>query len=175
MASNLYSRYIPPKNTKMVLQDASAGALAPSEATPTPIQNAPLEPISFRQHSPQQDSIQPTPSSSSKPLKRKHKDGDPLLGDQQPRPKRSKGHKSVLLKRDKSAKKSEKLVNSFFWTSASSCFLLIFTNLQCLAPFHPLPLLPHILPSDSILFLPSRPESSTSRLVMQYTITNEYI
>jgi hypothetical protein len=160
MTSNLYSRYIPTKNTKTVLQDASTSALAPSEATPTQIQSAPLEPVSFRQHSPQQDSIQPMPSSSSKPLRRKHKDDDPRLDDQEPRPKRSKGHKSVLLKRDKSAKKSEKLVNLFFWTSASSCFLLIFTNLQCLTPFPPFPpfpLLPHILPSDSILFLPLRP------------------
>lgn len=127
MSSILYSRYIPPKNSKVAFQYADSN-LTTSETTPSLIQNAPLETTLFRQHSPELPSLQPTPSSPSKPLKRKHKDDVHLLDDQQPRSKRSKGHKSLLLKRNKSAKKSEILVSLLFLCLCSQSFLRTFIN-----------------------------------------------
>jgi hypothetical protein len=114
MASDLYSRYVPPKNTKMALQTPSISTLPASKEAPL-LQHTQLE-----HASPQQPSHRPTPQPSSRPPKRKHENDDHLLLDQ-PRPKQRKGrddishHKALLLKRDKSAKKSEELVSLYFW------------------------------------------------------------
>jgi hypothetical protein len=115
MSSLLYSRYIPPSYAKVAPQHASTSTLAAPEATPSSLQNAPLGPTSIEQDSSQQASTSLTLSLPAKLLKRKRKKDDHLLDGQQPRPKRTKAHKSLLLKRDKSVNKAERLVSFFLW------------------------------------------------------------
>jgi len=115
MSSLLYSRYIPPSYAKVAPQHASTSTLAAPEATPSSLQNAPLGPTSIEQDSSQQASTSLTLSLPAKLLKRKRKKDDHLLDGQQPRPKRTKAHKLLLLKRDKSVNKAERLVSFFLW------------------------------------------------------------
>lgn len=119
MASDHYSRYVPPKNTKKAFQAPSVSTLPASRGTSPVLQHTPLEHTSFQQRSHQQPPHRPTPQPSTNSEKRKHENDDHLLEDQ-PRPKKRKGkddisrHKALLLKREKSAKKSEKLVSLLF-------------------------------------------------------------
>jgi len=116
MASDLYSRYMPPKNTKKSLQDLSIRTPPVLRGASSLLQHTPPDHTSLQQLSPQQPLDYPTPLPSSSSPKRRHENDEHLLDDQR-RPKKRKEkddisrHKALLLKREKSVKKSEKLVS----------------------------------------------------------------